>query len=125
MRILACGSRTWTDSDYIGKILDEYPGEDHVLIHGAAKGADWLCAVEAANRHWDVKSFPADWSKGRAAGIVRNESMLDEKPDLVLAFWDGSSKGTLHTITSAKRRGIEVRTFLAPEGFRREHGSPS
>ncbi len=34
--------------------------------------------------------------------------MLESKPDLVLAFWDGQSRGTKHTITEARRRNIPV-----------------
>jgi hypothetical protein len=34
--------------------------------------------------------------------------MLNGSPDLVIAFWDGESRGTRHTIDEAKRRGIPV-----------------
>ncbi len=45
---------------------------------------------------------------GRRAGLDRNVRMLDSKPDLALAFWDGQSRGTGHTITEARRRNIPV-----------------
>ena len=35
--------------------------------------------------------------------------MLDEgKPDLVLIYWDGISKGTKHMLDIAKRAGVKV-----------------
>ncbi len=46
---------------------------------------------------------------GRRAGPERNIRMLDSTPDLVLAFWDGQSRGTRHTISEARRRNITVR----------------
>jgi hypothetical protein len=55
-------------------------------------------------------SIPADWkTHGRSAGPKRNLMMLDMKPDLVLAFWDGKSPGTKHLIENARKRGIPVR----------------
>lgn len=40
--------------------------------------------------------------------MIRNIEMLDQKPDLVLAFWDGASTGTGHTVAEAGKRGIPV-----------------
>jgi hypothetical protein len=58
-----------------------------------------------------VAVFPADWeTHGRAAGPIRNQAMLDEgKPYLVIAFWDGKSKGTLDMISRATRAGVPVK----------------
>ncbi len=42
------------------------------------------------------------------AGIRWNLRMLDEQPDLVLAWWDGVSPGTKHMIEAAAARGIPV-----------------
>lgn len=38
----------------------------------------------------------------------RNLAMLDEKPDLVIAFQINGSAGTQHTIDQARKRGIPV-----------------
>jgi hypothetical protein len=40
--------------------------------------------------------------------IKRNIEMINEKPDIVLAFWDGFSYGTAHTIAQAILNGISV-----------------
>lgn len=55
------------------------------------------------------KPFPANWTKhGKAAGPIRNREMLDENPDLVLAFHTDieNSKGTADTLCEAEDRGI-------------------
>jgi hypothetical protein len=63
---------------------------------------------------WNVRVFPADWERyKRRAGIIRNLEMLDQEPDLVIAFWDGKSRGTAHTIGEARRRGIPVEVVSA------------
>lgn len=106
MMALACGSRTWTDQDRIAKAFDDYPRITS-LIHGGARGADELAGAVAADRGIQVTIMLADWdTHGRRAGYLRNIAMLDRNPDLVLAFWDGHSKGTWHTVREARKRGI-------------------
>ncbi len=120
MKVLVCGSRNWQETSRIWEDLRTLPVGTHV-IHGAAKGADSMCdgiireMSTSVPGRFTVERFPADWSRGRSAGIVRNIKMLDQKPDLVIAFWSGSSKGTRHTIGEAVKRGIPVRVHY-PSG---------
>lgn len=73
MRLLISGSRTWDDTDAVGKRLDEVAAECRAsrqtltIVHGAAKGVDtiardWVCARQA--RNWPVweDAHPADWN---------------------------------------------------------------
>lgn len=63
-------------------------------------GADW-----AARWGIPVKQFPADWKKHkRAAGPIRNREMAEYATHL-LAFWDGSSRGTADMINQMNRVG--------------------
>jgi hypothetical protein len=39
--------------------------------------------------------------------------MLDSDIDLVVAFWDGESRGTDFTIREAQRRKIPVKVYYA------------
>lgn len=110
MIILVCGDRHWTDREAIRRRLNQLP-KDAIILHGAARGADSIAGEEAKKLGLTVKEFPADWDKyGRAAGPIRNRLMLDEKPDLVIAFhYDLSkSKGTADTAREARKRGIPV-----------------
>ena len=111
MRVLVCGSRTWTDAKTIEKRLRELPRGSEIL-HGGARGADTLAAGIALGLGFYVEEWPADWTLGARAGLERNLRMLDEEPDLVLAFWDGSSTGTAHVVHAARRRGIATEVFL-------------
>lgn len=116
MRILVAGSRTWQDYTRIVQHLNGYPRESTV-IHGAAKGADQLAGTAAKQIGYLVEEYPADWrGKGRGAGFIRNLEMLDSKPDKVIAFWDGQSRGTAHTIEEARKRGIPVEVVLEHPG---------
>jgi hypothetical protein len=96
-----------------------------VLISGTARGADQMgeeWAVATVNPI-EVWRYPADWKKhGRSAGFKRNVLMLEHgKPDLVVAFLEGASRGTHHTIREAQARDIPVvevrQEFIEPSEF--------
>lgn len=74
------------------------------MAHGAALGLGLMTKVMKAN--WGLY--------GKRAGYVRNAAMLDEGPELVIAFWDDESKGTQHTIREATNRGIPVEIIRDP-----------
>jgi len=108
MIVLICGSRTFINYDRICRRISELP-EDTLVITGGAAGADVLANVAAQELGLRTKVFPAKWSMyGKSAGFKRNLQMLDEHPDLVIAFHRYNSKGTAHTIRNAKKMDIPV-----------------
>jgi len=115
MIILITGSRDWTNKKVIMRELTALlTDERHIFIHGNARGADKIGAECALELGMDVRAFSAEWDKyGLKAGPIRNRQMLDEKPDLVLAFHDDilSSKGTKDCYFEAKARGIKTYLF--------------
>jgi hypothetical protein len=85
-----------------------------IIVHGGAHGADRMAGELAHALGLEERVMLPDWDgRGRRAGIERNIAMLDLYPDRVLAFWDGASTGTGHTIHEARRRGIPVDVTLA------------
>lgn len=95
MRVLVTGGRDFSDLALLTGALDHLHAQHPftVLIHGDASGADRLSGEWAESRGIQVEARPADWKKhGRAAGPIRNSQMLDERPDIVVAFPGG--KGT-------------------------------
>lgn len=113
MRVVVTGSRVWDDEDAIYEALKPLAAKGRLtIVHGGARGADTLTAKVVRGLGATQEVYRPDWGKyGKAAGIVRNAAMLDTKPDLVLAFWDGASRGTKYTIDEARRRGIPVRVI--------------
>ena len=111
MVILVCGGRTYNNKDKVNEVLSSIHKETpiSVLIHGAAKGADTLAGYWARENGIKEKQYPALWNThGKAAGIIRNQKMLDDnKVDLVIAFPGG--KGTADMVERAKKANIEVR----------------
>ena len=82
------------------------------IVSGLAKGPDSFGKEWAEINGIPVKEFPADWDKyGKSAGYIRNAEMLKTATHL-LAFWDGSSKGTKNMIDIAIKAGLDVTVIL-------------
>lgn len=115
MRLLVCGSRTFSDDALLIRVLDGFKmaAADLVIIQGEAAGADRKARNWAIGSKVQFESYPADWQKdGKAAGPIRNQRMLDEgKPTSVLAFVDkplAESFGTFDMVRRAKRAQVPV-----------------
>jgi hypothetical protein len=111
MKVLVCGGRDYTDFDKLEDVLNliwRADGE-FTIISGAAKGADTLAIQYAKKYNNPLKTYPANWDlHGKAAGIIRNQQMLDhEHPDLVVAFPGG--RGTADMMRRARAAGVAVR----------------
>lgn len=104
MKAAVIGSRSITDVD-LEKYLPEGVTE---IVSGGAKGVD-LCAREYALSH-NIKltEFLPDYRRfGKGAPLKRNLQII-EYADIVLAFWDGRSRGTKYVIENCRIRGKEV-----------------
>jgi phosphoribosylpyrophosphate synthetase len=70
------------------------------IISGGANGADKIAEQFANNYNIPFIEIRADWRLGKAAGILRNTEII-KQADIIIAFWDGKSKGTLDSINKA------------------------
>lgn len=112
-RVIIAGGRDFTDysmlSDTMDRLLSNKAGDSILIVCGKARGADALGEQYAKEHNYPVHYFPAEWDKyGRAAGHIRNEEMA-KNADALVAFWDGSSRGTKNMIETARRYGLDIR----------------
>lgn len=104
MKLAIIGSRT------VNQISIELyiPENTTEIVSGGAKGVDTLAREFAEKQGLPLTEFLPDYARyKRAAPLKRNEKIADYA-DEVLAFWDGQSKGTAHTIKEFERRGKKV-----------------
>lgn len=121
IRAIVAGSRNFVNYNQLEKECDKIlsseikkaPVSDVTIISGGASGADKLGEKYGKKRHLSIVRFEANWDRFQnAAGPIRNEKMakyaaeVDRK--MLIAFWDGQSKGTGSMIDLAKKHGIEV-----------------
>ena len=121
LRIIIAGSRDFKDynllSEKVMEFIESKEDDDFEcveFISGAARGADTLGEQFAYSCGYEVKRFLPSWDRlGKRAGYVRNAEMAkyaveNGNTGVLIAFWDGKSKGTKHMIDLAERYGLEV-----------------
>ena len=104
MKIAVIGSR-----NLIVIVVGRYLPEDVTeVVSGGARGID-ACAREYAKAHGiKLTEFLPEYEKyGRSAPLKRNLQIIDYA-DLVLAFWDGHSRGTKFVIDNCKKKNKKV-----------------
>lgn len=119
--VMITGSRHYTDYKTIlawfHKVEKGYPHLSKTLLHGGARGADTLGAQAAESLGWEVQVFPADWKRyGKQAGTRRNQEMVNQKPNVLIAFPLHNSIGTWDAVRRARAAGIPVRIAEKKEG---------
>lgn len=108
--VIIAGGRDFNDYELLKRKCDYYLSnldtDNIIIISGGARGADSLGERYAKEKGYELDSHPADWNKyGKSAGYRRNKEMVDIA-SAAICFWNGSSKGTKHTIDLCKEKGI-------------------
>lgn len=125
MKVAIVGSRGYPELEHVRQLVRKLDASD-VVITGGAPGVDQTAEDEARLRGLEVVVLHADWrAHGPSAGPIRNTAIV-RACDRLVAFWDGTSRGTLDAITKARARGLLVTIKRPGEAWRalgREGGS--
>lgn len=129
-RILVTGWRAWPrEASYVvhqtlfdAVRADPEFGRHVVVVDGECPygGVDeyayeWACAHPA---HCTSERVPAQWKQfGKAAGMMRNQVMVDRGADICLGFPGPSSRGTIHCMERARAAGIPVVSVAWDDSF--------
>lgn len=105
------------------------------IVSGGAVGVDTIAREYASDKKIVYKEFRAKWDDlsepgafvvysahgpyDKLAGIRRNRVMAryaasGENGGMLIAIWNGVSKGTKNMIEEAKKEGLIVKEFLTP-----------
>jgi predicted Rossmann fold nucleotide-binding protein DprA/Smf involved in DNA uptake len=105
MRVAIVGSRSIKNID-IDRYIDFTP---ELIVSGGARGVDSIAEAWAKAKGIKTLIFHPDYAMfGKAAPLKRNVKIV-ANADMVLAFWDGKSKGTKYTVELARRAGKTVK----------------
>lgn len=108
MRVAVIGSRNLE----VPNLQDYLPEDTTVIVSGGAKGVDTSARIFAQQHGIELLEFLPEYDKyGRAAPLKRNITIL-KNADLVLAFWDGESRGTAYVIRQCEKRKIPCKVFI-------------
>jgi len=109
-KVIIAGSRDFNDYEVLKQVCDTVLKDikNIEIVSGTARGADSLGEQYSKEKGYKLKQFPADWNTHKkAAGYIRNKQMA-EYANMLIAFWDNSSKGTKHMIDLAKGNNLTV-----------------
>jgi len=117
-RIIVAGSRNYKDYRRISSVLSKFismfteNGISPEFISGGCRGVDTLAERFCKLHNYPIKVFEADWAThGKKAGYLRNKQMAEyaaEDNGMLIAFWDGESKGTKMMVDLAMKNGLTV-----------------
>lgn len=107
-RIAVIGSRGFSNYEYFTEKL-EYLIQN-IPEFGFVSGGDFLIKKYCKEKGYNLIEYFPEYDKyhGKVAPIKRNDIIV-ENSDMLIAFWDGKSKGTLYTINKAKDKQIPIR----------------
>ena len=107
VKVLVVGSRSIPAFD-----LSPYiPADCGLIISGGAPGIDRIAEQYATDYNIATQILKPDYKRfSKGAPLKRDEQMV-EMADLVIAVWDGESRGTKYSIDYAKKTGKPVRVI--------------
>lgn len=105
MKVGVVGTRYFENYETLKNTLDAL--EITCIISGGAKGADTLAELYAKNNGIDTIIHKPDWSVGKKGAAIRNAKIVEDS-DIIVAFWDGASRGTKMTMEMAKKANKRV-----------------
>lgn len=128
MKVIVAGSRHITDYELVSQVIsntiNKYDIQVTEIVSGCAGGVDALGEQWALENDIPVDPYPAEWDDVTApnalvktnkwdkeynarAGFQRNELMANNG-DILIAIWDGKSRGTKDMISRATKHGLLV-----------------
>ena len=114
MRVAIVGSRDLRNNEeyWYNKICGSVPKNCTEIVSGGAEGIDTLARRYAKEHGLLLKEFLPEYERyGKSAAFVRNGRIV-EYAHMVIAFWDGQSKGTADTIVKCYQLDKPVEIFM-------------
>lgn len=111
MKVAVIGSRTL----HLENLGDYVPAGTTEIVSGGAKGIDTDAKKYAQQHRIALTEFLPDYPQyGRGAPLKRNLQII-EYADMVLAIWDGKSRGTKFVIDQCKKKNVPLRVIVQRE----------
>ena len=110
MKVAIVGSRD-VDLSQLDWLDQQVPPDCDGFVSGGARGVDQMAVQLADKRGVPCWEYLPDYARyGRGAPLVRNREIV-KQADLVLAVWDGKSRGTRYVMDQCKKTGTALRVF--------------
>jgi len=111
MKLAIIGSRTIhaeRAKEIITQTIEKAKNKITEIVSGGANGVDSGARNYAIQNNIKITEYlPCYKMHGKRAPLIRNNVII-ENSDVMLAIWDGKSKGTAYTIKRAQKLGLKV-----------------
>ena len=108
MKVAVIGSRNLEVND-----LDNYlPEQTTEIVSGGAKGIDTCAKKFALENNLKLTEFLPKYELFKKAAPLKRNIEIIEYADIVLAFWDGKSRGTKFVIDHCKKMNIPCKVII-------------
>ena len=108
MKVAVVGSRCL----YINSLKPYIPADVTEIVSGGARGVDTAAKYFAKNSNLIYTEFLPEYDKyGRSAPLIRNDRII-ARADMVVAIWDGKSRGTKYVIDKCREIGKTVKVYI-------------
>jgi len=112
MKIAVIGSRNVSISN-----LEQYlPDNVTEIVSGGAKGVDTCARQYALEHHILLTEFLPDYQRFKRGAPLKRNLQIIAYADEVLAFWDGTSRGTKYVIDNCRKINKPVTVILVTPG---------
>lgn len=113
MKVAIVGSRHFSDPARVTEYVKSLSPRASIIT-GSASGVDAAATKAAREKGIPVQVMPASFDEMADASkaAARNQRLIDAC-EVLVAFWDGSSKGTRSTVERALDSGKEVHVFIS------------
>ena len=113
MRVAIVGSRRFPEPERVIEYIRSLPARASIIT-GSASGVDAAATRAARDKGIPIQVIPASFDElaDTSKSAARNQRLVDAC-DVLVAFWDGASKGTRTTVERALDTGKEVHVFVA------------
>jgi predicted Rossmann fold nucleotide-binding protein DprA/Smf involved in DNA uptake len=112
LKVAIVGSRHFSKPARVTEYVNSLPAKDSIIT-GSASGVDAEATKAARAKGMAVQVIPASFEElsDASKSVARNQRLIDAC-DVLVAFWDGASKGTRATVERALDSGKEVHVFI-------------
>lgn len=108
MRVAIVGSRSIS----VNNLKDYIPENTTEIISGGARGVDTSAREYAIANKIKLTEFLPEYEKYNRAAPLRRNITIIQNADVVLAFWDGISRGTKFVIDNCHKMNVPVHVIM-------------
>ena len=91
------------------------PKSTEQIISGSAEGIDRKARTFAEEHHIQILEILPDYQRyQKSAPLKRNDDII-EMSDMVIAFWDGKSRGTKYVIDKCRQLDKPIKIYTVTD----------